>query len=542
MNKFIGFLICCFFLGMTWACDDDDEVKTGNLPAVSLGSKEFKTLENITPFRIPVVLSVPATQQVTVTGFIKSETGAKEGVDYTFVSREIVIPEGKSSGYFEVEITDYPEYKPDREFEFEIVGVKGAKLITPDACKVIIMSNEGLPVLGFATTLMSVSEEMQQLEIQVQTDRVWDEAVPFKLRILSDKSTAVYGEHYVVDTTQLYTISAGDTSLVIPVTIIDNIEQNEDRYFEIEIDENQNSVLSEVYRNMKVTILDDEEPVYVCFDKTSLSAMESEGPVWLPVRIKGNSRIPVKVTLELRGGTAVEGTDFTFEQCELNFPVGTLLDSVRIDFIDNQIYDLDRTLQIGFATVEGAGLASSDTLATITIENDDINPSALYEDMLGEYNLTLTKLDSKNDPTKIVKTTATLSSGDTPEEEDKNYQTIFIVKFTSSDIAYGNEIKLKIGIDIATGEMQVITGDYLGISLGYSGDYGNCDLRMTLNNAEEGYHAGSMSMTHNINYTVLTSEPDVPIYGQLVRIADGNAFSTYDSNTKFANLVFTKIK
>lgn len=541
MNKFIGFLICCLFLGMTWACDDDDEVKTDNLPAVSLGSKEFKTLENITPFRIPVVLSTAATQQVTVTGFIKSETGAKEGVDYTFVSREIVIPAGKSSGYFEVEITDYPEYKADREFEFEVVGVKGAKLATPDACRVIITSNEGLPVLGFVNTLASVSEEMQQLEIQIQTDRVWDEAVPFRLRILPDKSTAIYGEHYRVDTTQLYSIPAGDTLLVIPVTIIDNIAQNEDRYFEIEIDGNQNSVLSEVFSNMKITILDDEEPVYVCFDKTSLSAVESEGPVWLPVRVKGNSRVPVKVTLDIRGGTAVDGTDFTFEQRELNFPVGTLLDSVKIDFIDNQAFDLDRSLQIGFATVEGAVLASSDTLATVTIENDDINPSTLYEDLMGEYNLTLIKRNDKGENIGVIKTTAVLSGGDTPEEEDKNYQSVFIVRFTSSDIAYGNEIKLKIGIDITTGEMSVITGDYIGTSLGYGGTYGNCDLRMMLD-SDEGMYAGSMSMTHNINYTVLTSEAEVSIHGQLISIATGEAFATYDSNTRFSDLVFTKIK
>lgn len=444
MNKFIGFLICCLFLGMTWACDDDDEVKTDNLPAVSLGSKEFKTLENITPFRIPVVLSTAATQQVTVTGFIKSETGAKEGVDYTFVSREIVIPAGKSSGYFEVEITDYPEYKADREFEFEVVGVKGAKLATPDACRVIITSNEGLPVLGFVNTLASVSEEMQQLEIQIQTDRVWDEAVPFRLRILPDKSTAIYGEHYRVDTTQLYSIPAGDTLLVIPVTIIDNIAQNEDRYFEIEIDENQNSVLSEVFSNMKITILDDEEPVYVCFDKTSLSAVESEGPVWLPVRVKGNSRVPVKVTLDIRGGTAVDGTDFTFEQRELNFPVGTLLDSVKIDFIDNQVMDLDRTLQIGFATVEGAVLASSDTLAEVKIINDDFDFAQLYEDLMGEWTLT----------TSEKTFTVQVSGGDTPAEEDENYLKKLII--TVEKLGNSGAIaKIAIDYDVETGKMSV---------------------------------------------------------------------------------------
>lgn len=461
MNKFIGFLICCLLLGMVEACSDDDKVKTDRFPALSLGSGEFKTLENVTPFRIPVVLSVVATQQVSVTGFVKSENGAKEGVDYSFVSREIVIPAGKSSGYFEVEITDYPEYRPDRIFDFEMVGAKGAKLATPEMCRVTIMSNEGLPVLGFVNTMESVGEGMQQFDVKIQTDRVWNEPVSFKLRVLPEKSTAVYGEHYRLDTTRLYTIAAGDTSVIIPVAIMDDIEQNDDRYFEFEIYENQNSVLSEVFGRMKVTISDDEEPVFVCFDKTSVSGAESEGPVWLPVRVKGNSRVPVKVTLDVRGGNAVEGTDFTFEQKELVFPVGAYLDSVRVDFIDNTVYDLDKNLLIGFAAVEGAVLATSDTVAEVKIMNDDFDFAQLYEDLMGEWTLLIS--EGANLPSSV---TVTVSGGDTPAEEDENYLKYLVVSCNNfCEEAY--PARWRLGYNAETGALTVILGEviYKGITL-----------------------------------------------------------------------------
>ena len=452
MNKFIGFLICCLFTGMMWACDDEETVR---VPMLSLGSSAFKTLENITPFRIPVTLSMPATQPVTVTGFIKSENGAREGVDYHFVSREIVIPAGKSNGYFEMDITDYPEYRPDREFEFEVVGVKGAKLATPDVCRVTIMSNEGEPVLGFVNTLTTVSEEMPQLSMEVKTDRTWDEEVSFRLRILPDKSTAVYGEHYLVDTTQVYVIPAGDTVVTVPVTIVDDIELNGDRYFEVEIYENQHSVLSSVYATMKVTIRDDEEPVYVCFDKTSISAIESDGAVWLPVRVKGASRVPVTVTLELRGGTAVEGTDFTIEQRELTLPKGRYLDSVRIDFIDNEVYDLDRNLLIGFAAVEGAVLDSQDTLAEVKIMNDDFDFAQLYEDLMGEWTLTIPS--GANLPSSV---TVTVSGGDTPAEEDENYLKYLVVhcdKFIQSSYP----AKWRLSYDATTGALAIVLGEVI---------------------------------------------------------------------------------
>lgn len=502
MNKFIGFLLCCLFLSLNWACDDEEEVKNGSQIIVSLGSKEFKTLENTTPLRIPVVLSAAATQQVTITGFIKSETSAKEGVDYTFLSKQLVIPQGKSSGYFEVEIKDYPEYIPDREFEFEVVGVKGAKLSELDFCRVIIMSDEGLPVLGFSNTMITTSEEMQQIEIEVKTDRIWSEAVTFNLRTLPDKSTAVYDEHYHLDTMQVYSIAAGDTSVVIPVTIIDNIEINDSRHFELEIYGNQNSVLSEVFRNMKVTIQDDEEPVYVCFDKTSLGAVESEGPVWLPVRVKGTPRVPVNVVLEVRGGTAVEGVDYKFEQKELTFAVGNKLDSVKIDFIDNEVNDLDRSLQIGFTSVEGAMLASSDTLANVSIANDDFNLQQLYEDLMGEW--TILMPGGGNLPASA---TVVVSGGDTPAEEDANYLKYLVVrcdKFGESKFP----AKWRLSYDAGTGALAVVLGEVITENVPFSG--GARDIKWDRGSASA---IDPVAISPSRDYKRLEYDPSVEIRG-----------------------------
>ncbi len=456
MNRFIGFLLCCFFLGMTWSCNDEEEIKNSSTGiTVSLGSLEFKTLESITPFRIPVVLSEVAVRPVTVTGFIKSEDRAKEGVDYLFAAKQIVIPAGKSTGYFDVEIKDYPEYTPDRTFEFEIVGVEGAELSGLDICRVIIMSNEGLPELGFTNTFVSVTEEIGQITVAVNTDRVWDQAICFKLKVRQELSTAVYGEHYWVDTTQVYTIAVGDTSVLIPVKIIDDIEQNEDRYFELEIFENQQTVLSEVAQTMKVTILDDEEPVYVCFDKTSLNGIECDGALWLPVRINGNARVPIKVTLDIRGGNAVEGEDFIFEQRELTFPAGIKLDSVKIDLIDNDQYDLDRTLQIGFAAVEGAELSSSDTLATITIKNDDFDFNQLYDDLMGEWTMLIP--NGANLPTSV---TVFVSGGDTPAEEDANYLKYLVVR--CDKFGQGSwPAKWRLSYDVETGALALVLGEVI---------------------------------------------------------------------------------
>lgn len=457
MDKFVGFLLCCLFLGVNWACDDDDVVKSKAQVTVSLGSKEFRTLESVTPLRIPVALSTAASRTVGVTGYIKSENNAKEGVDYFFVSKKIVIPQGKSGGFFEVDIKDYPEYRPDRTFVFEIVGVEGAELSGTDVCKVVIVSNEGLPVLGFANTLATVGEEMQRLEAEVKIDRIWNEDVPFRVRILPDKSDAVYGEHYNVDTARVYFIAAGDSSVLVPVGIVDNIEVNENRHFEMEIYGNEGSVLAEAYKNMKVTITDDEEPVYVSFDRTAFEEVESEGPVWIPVRLKGTPRVPVKVVLEARGGSAKEGVDYEFPQKELSFEVGNRLDSVRIDFIDNDVNDLDRTLKVGFASVEGAELAGTDTLADVLIKNDDFNYQQLYEDLMGEWTLQTPADGAANIPLSV---TVIISGGDTPAEEDENYLRYLVVKCDK----FGENLfpaKWRLSYNSETGELAMVLGEVI---------------------------------------------------------------------------------
>lgn len=445
MNKLIRILLCCVFFSLAWACDDDNnDGPAAKQNEVSLGSKEFKTLENITPLRIPVTLSGPAANDVTVTGYVRSENNAREGVDYTFVSKEIVIPAGASTGYFEVEIKDNPVYTPDRMFEFEIVEVKGGVLSALDVCRVTISSDEGLPVIGFEQTLVTTSEEMISLDLRVVIDRVWNKDISFRLHNLPELSTAVNGEHYSLDTLKTYTIVAGDTAVVIPVALTDDPEENENRYFELKLYAVEGAVLSEVYETMKVTIADDEEPIFVSFDKTALEAVESEGPVWVPVRVKGQNKMPVKVTLEVRGGSAVEGTDYTFEQRELTFAAGAKLDSVRIDFIDNNVYELDRTLQIGFAAVEGAALASTDTLVNVKILNDDFDYKDLYDQLMGSWTLAM----------KEKTVTVTIAGGDTPEEEDQNYLKRLIMTVSGLGNS-GKTARIAINYDAETGRMTV---------------------------------------------------------------------------------------
>ena len=119
--------------------------------------------------------------------------------------------------------------------------------------------------------------------------------------------------------------------------------------------------------------------------------------------------------------------------------------------IDNDVYDVDRSFQVGFDSIQGALIASNDTLMSCLIENDDVNVNSLYDDMIGEYNLECVSVPSGGSPQKLT-TTARIYGGETPDQEEENYGRVFMVRFSASGLAYGSDIVLRIRIDVNTGE------------------------------------------------------------------------------------------
>lgn len=477
MNRFIGFGWCWLLsLMMMTACDDDNGEATyaGDAKA-AFGSALLKVPENVTPLRIPVSLSAPAGGKVKVTGAVKKQENAVEGVDYTFLSKSIEIPAGESVGYFEVEVKDYFEWKAERSFEFELVDVQGAGLAKPDVCRVVINSNEGLPQLGFATTLLSVSEEMPETIIEVELSRAADREVSFRIRPVSGKGVAVFGEDYRLDTLSVYRIPAGELSVAVKIEIKDDILDNGDRSFELELVENTDSQLSSVFGNIKVTILDNEDPVYVSFGKTVLKGIESD-TIWVPVKIQGTHKAPVTVTLRAAegGGSAVENTDYKLLEPVLTLPVGRWVDSVRVQLVDNEKKQPARSFRLGFASVEGALAADKDTLVSVTINDDDFDLVALYDELMGEWTMTSTLSD--NSP---YTATVTISGGNTPEEEDQNYLKKLILhgdKYVQG--GWGNNVDIPLYYDVNTGEITVGIGEVIIPSVNLGGNVGECSIRL----------------------------------------------------------------
>lgn len=497
MNKYIRFICVLLALSLGFsACDDDDDNSQADTLTTAFATSVLKTMENVTPLMIPVTLNAKASRDIEITVAVKSEEGAKEGVHYRFQGKVITIPQGSAIGYFYVDVTDDREINPDRVFTVEIVQVKGATLATHGVtCKVMIQSDEGYPDLGFQNTQISAQEETPVLKVPVILSKPYSAPVTFKVKI-KEGGLAVAGEHFLLDTEKEYTIAAGDTLLNLDVTVVDDNFVNENRTFELQLAESANSQISQVYQECKVTIFNDDRDAYVSFIRKSAEAFESDGFIWIPVKVSGIYKLPVTVTLRMEDGTAVGGTDCSLENDVLVFENGKMEDSVKLMIHDNGIINKDRALKLYVSQIEGAKRAEKDSIMDVTILNDDINYVSLYDDMMGTWTLKQSNGDGSR---PAYSATMTISGGDTPDEEDANYGKYLICHVSNYVWA---DMKFRIRFS-SNGDMEVLCGETIMTYSGFGGDLSGKVCHMKFFDIEADSKADPIKIISNKNFTRL---------------------------------------
>lgn len=441
MKRYIKYiLLFCLFPILWGACEDSDAGDTaGGKITAAFGTLHLKSFENVTPLLVPVVLSQPAPADMKITVEVKSEAGALEGVHYSFPSRSVIIAKGASVGYFEVTLYDDREVNPDRDFSLELVEAQGAVIAEgKDVCRITIQSDEGFPTIEFQKTLATIREDEGELLLNVFLGRKFAQDVTFSINARNE--SAEEGAHFTFPQTE-FTIPAGDTVVSVPITIIDDIDINDNRVFWLELTQPVNAVVSSVYGTCKITIINDDTPVYVSFMEQERKVLESDEFVYIPVKVEGNAKKPITLTVKVKDENQ---TDLDLQGGQLTLPVGITSDSIKILLNDNQIIDKDRKYVLYLDEVVNAEKAETDTTMILKVINDDFDFTKLYDELMGEYTMT-----------SAGKTyTVQVGGGSTMDEQDKNYLNRLIL--TVKGLGNSGEIaNIAIDYDVKTGQMSV---------------------------------------------------------------------------------------
>ncbi len=223
-----------------------------------------------------------------------------------------------------------------------------------------------------------------------------------------------------------FTITAGNTSRNLNVTIINDSEVESDETLGVEITSITGGLVNiGTNDSTTVRINDDDNPRKVDFNVTSASGAESVTPVTVQVDITSASSNPTTVDYTVTGGTATGGgPDFTLADGTVTIPGDDTSTSGTFDIVINQdaLDEADETIVIQLTNPTNSSLNSTDIEFTYTIEDDDDAPTVSFSNTsfsasevagTGEMEVSLSSVSGQDVEVSYTVTAGTATGGGT---------------------------------------------------------------------------------------------------------------------------------
>jgi len=364
--------------------NDVNTVKTSNAesftigPAPAGGSVEFSMAGYFAQLSnhaatITVLRTGPATQPVTVQ-YATSDGTAKAGSNYTTTSGMLSFAAGQTSQTFTVPIRD------DGRYGFESFNLAlsnptgGAALGTPATAGVSFSNSEPPPAASFQQASGSGPEsEAPNILVNLSAPSDIQTTVSFAVT----GGTAVAGTDYTLPAVTKLTFNPGQTSLPLPITLIDDGTTHPDRTLQVTLSMsfgvNPGKIMVETY-----TIIDNNPLPAVAFAKTSGSGPEP-AKVKLPVVLSAKSTFPVTINYAVTGGTATAGVDFKLAPGTLTIQPGQTTGTITLPILDDKLYEPNAETIVVTLSDPGNAVLGSAAVFSFTITETDPLPTVSFK-------------------------------------------------------------------------------------------------------------------------------------------------------------------
>lgn len=239
------------------------------------------------------------------------------------------------------------------------------------ACKVVNSTrgddagSSGEIEVGFTTHATYVNEAAGSVALVVTLSSAASRDVSV-MYALTD-GTAMQGSDYAV-TDSIITFSPGETTRIIPVSVIADGVDEPNETFTVDLRQPRNAVLG-IDRNT-VTIGSSATPT-VQFDSTA--SLESEG-VFAPVYVAMDNFTSLPVTVHFTySGTATAGSDYVFAS-SVTFAPGSMFEAIGLDVFQDGVHEDDETIEIQITSATNA-MVGVNTQHVRTVRDVDLPPT-----------------------------------------------------------------------------------------------------------------------------------------------------------------------
>jgi uncharacterized repeat protein (TIGR01451 family) len=226
-----------------------------------------------------------------------------------------------------------------------------------------------VPAVALSIAQTATNEGPTTLALQIRINQPSTAPVSFEFR--TESGSAAGGADFVM-TNGTFTLPAGTTNGVLPVTILDDAldETNETFYLALTNVVNAAPQLT----RYPLTIIDNDASPTVSIGDASLTEGDAgNAEARFPVQLSAASEAHITLNYNTSPGTALAGSDFILTNGLLNFPAGVtnaeIVVLVRSDLLD----ELDEAFSVNLFGATNVALL--DSVGTGTIIDDDPLPS-----------------------------------------------------------------------------------------------------------------------------------------------------------------------
>ena len=287
---------------------------------------------------------------------------ATDGVDYQSLSGTAVIPGGQAGVTITTPIiadalaegteTAVLTISPDPAYG---LGAASATRYIPD-------DEVPAETVGFATASGSGDEGIGTVNVPVTVSAPAGDPVTVEYEVTGGSATGMVDYTLV---SGLLTFDPGETSMDIPLTIIDDVFDEPDQTVTIGLRNAWGAALGTDTYTYTITDNDDPPPPTVGF--AALTSNLPEGtPGTILVSLTTSEASPVTVDYDLSGGSATAGEDFLLLPGTLTFAPGETIRSIPITVAADLLTDPNETIEVTLSMPSGAALGAN-TLHSATI-------------------------------------------------------------------------------------------------------------------------------------------------------------------------------
>jgi len=293
---------------------------------------------------------------------------ALENSDFVLAPNPAVIPARFDSTTLNLVLINDEIPEPSETIVITLDGPIGDSIILPPPTTLTVEDDgDASPVVGFSTPTQSTSEGAGTISVVVEL------SAPSGLPIVipySLSGTSESGVDFFVWSEPL-TISPGDLSTHIPVTLVDDLIHESVEEVNFELGDPTNALLSETAEHLLI-IEDNDAPPTVNFQSLETNVYEIQEPTTVKVTIDTPSAHDISIPYTLNG-TAISGLDFTLSESLFFIPAGSNEGEIPLQLLNDDVFEETESIHMTLGSAIGVQLGAQIT-HTISIEDDESPP------------------------------------------------------------------------------------------------------------------------------------------------------------------------